>query len=292
MPARDGWDGSPDPENPEKRDEKRAARRPRDPSYPDRRRLDSDVRAFMRQPSTPWITFDRDSKVAAGEMSVPRAVLSHFRTSIHDGMFKDAEALPPPEPTPSSRLEPSSLIVAHDVAVDAHASDLAFDPFPVMPKSHAVLKRLAAVASGIAIAAIAIVAVRAGFAEPTAAGANASDVVAMTALASKPAPSNAPPTITVAAPSAPTEATAPPEPAPAPKAPAPVTKDDYRAKLGRLAIRGDAVRSNVWLDGKRMLGRGPRSFDVMCGAHVIAVGDKKDATEMEIPCAGELVVGK
>src|SRR4051812_24898194 len=124
MPGRDGSDGSSSPE-------KRAARRPRDPSYPDRGRLDNDVRALMRQPSTPWITFDRDSRVAAGEMSVPQAVLSNFRRSIHDGMFEKAAAEHVPEPTPSSRLEPSSLIVAQDVEV-SHESIV--DPFAPHPR--------------------------------------------------------------------------------------------------------------------------------------------------------------
>jgi hypothetical protein len=35
----------------------------RDPSYPDRKRIDSDVRAFLRPVSSPWIVFDRDSRV-------------------------------------------------------------------------------------------------------------------------------------------------------------------------------------------------------------------------------------
>ena len=35
----------------------------RDPSYPDRARIDSDVRAFLRPASSPWIVFDRDSRV-------------------------------------------------------------------------------------------------------------------------------------------------------------------------------------------------------------------------------------
>src|SRR5689334_11714124 len=38
----------------------------RDPSYPDRARIDSDVRAFLRPVSSPWIVFDRDSKVDFG----------------------------------------------------------------------------------------------------------------------------------------------------------------------------------------------------------------------------------
>src|SRR4051794_16659592 len=35
----------------------------REPSYPDRARIDSDVRAFLRPASSPWIVFDRDSRI-------------------------------------------------------------------------------------------------------------------------------------------------------------------------------------------------------------------------------------
>jgi hypothetical protein len=46
------------------------------------------------------------------------------------------------------------------------------------------------------------------------------------------------------------------------------------------------------MDGKRMLGRGARSFTVMCGPHTIAVGNRADAHEVLVPCNAELVVGK
>jgi hypothetical protein len=261
--------------------EKRAAVRPRDPSYVDRRRLDSDVRAFMRQPSTPWITFDRDSKVAAGEIAIPRAVLSSFRSSIHDGMFKQAESLPAEPPPSSSRLEPSSLIVAHDIAVPEvlavpREAQISLGDVFVSPRGRMTRWLVTGVA------ALAVVGV--GLAISSAASTPRSSAASALAVeAPKP---------TSLAPAAEPRAEVPPPAEAAPAAPAPkaVAKDDPKGKLGRLAIRGDAVRTNIWLDGTRMLGRGPRAFDVMCGTHTIAVGAKTDATEMEIPCGGELVL--
>jgi len=49
-------------------------------SIPDRRRIDSDVRAFLREPSTPWIVFDQEgrppSQLAVGEvLKGPRRTL-------------------------------------------------------------------------------------------------------------------------------------------------------------------------------------------------------------------------
>jgi hypothetical protein len=63
-------------------------------------------------------------------------------------------------------------------------------------------------------------------------------------------------------------------------------------KYGRLTIAGDARAKDVFMDGKRMLGHGARTFSVMCGAHTIAVSVRSDAHEVEIPCNAELVVGK
>src|SRR5262249_48202750 len=135
----------------------------REPSYPDRRRLDSDVRAFMRQPSTPCITFDRDSKVAAGEMAVPRVVLSAFRSSTHDGLFAEVDAAPPvidaiPEPTPSTRPEPSSLIVTHDIQEPSLHAPIADDDLDgatfAKPRLGTKLVAMAA-AAGVTVLALA-----------------------------------------------------------------------------------------------------------------------------------------
>jgi hypothetical protein len=63
-------------------------------------------------------------------------------------------------------------------------------------------------------------------------------------------------------------------------------------RYGRLTITGDARSKDVFMDGKRMLGRGQRTFSVMCGSHTIAVNVRTDAHDVEIPCNAELVVGK
>ena len=67
---------------------------------------------------------------------------------------------------------------------------------------------------------------------------------------------------------------------------------DPKKRFGRLTIKADARSKNVWFDGKRMLGSGQRSFLVLCGMHTIAVGDKVDAKDIEIPCNGEYVAAK
>ena len=84
-------------------------------SIPDRRRIDSDVRAFLREPSTPWIVFDREgrppSQLAVGEMfSTPRRSLLSFADA---STFFPATAII--DATPSGTHEPSSLAVASDL---------------------------------------------------------------------------------------------------------------------------------------------------------------------------------
>src|SRR5689334_16198559 len=75
--------------------------RPRDPSYPDRARILSDVREFMRQPSTPWIVFDRDSRVPREELAKEPTVVAS--TPMQAAMFPADLAHAPTEPV----IEPS-----------------------------------------------------------------------------------------------------------------------------------------------------------------------------------------
>ncbi|MBX3203234.1 MAG: hypothetical protein KF894_34235, partial [Labilithrix sp.] len=79
-----------------------------------------------------------------------------------------------------------------------------------------------------------------------------------------------------------------------PAASAPIAKApvEPKTRFGKLTIKADAKRKNVWFDGKRMLGSGQRSFTVFCGMHTIAVADKTDARDVEVPCNGEYVVSK
>lgn len=255
----------------------------RAPSIPDRRRMESDVRAFLRAPSTPWITFDRDSKVAAGESPIPQVVVSSFRSSIHDGIFAkaNANAIPireMPEPAPSSRLEPSGMTVAHDIdAEDVHvpAGD---DEDAYLPKPSRAAKLVAigmCALTALAIGGIGIAGAKKKSESRAAAAAFQVTVPIDTSAREVPPP---PP---------PVEAAPAPAPAPAPKA---IAKDDPRAKVGRLEINSDVAKGDVWLDGKRLLGRGARHFDIVCGNHTIAIGKKSDAHTMDVPCGGELIL--
>jgi hypothetical protein len=65
-------------------------------------------------------------------------------------------------------------------------------------------------------------------------------------------------------------------------------------RFGRVSITGEARSRDVFMDGKRLLGHGARSFTVFCGPHTIGVGKRSDVREVEIPCTGtaELVVSK
>jgi len=100
----------------------------------------------------------------------------------------------------------------------------------------------------------------------------------------------------VAAPIAPPiELDTPPPPPTTTAEPAPVeqsTKVDPKKRFGKLTIKSDAKHKNVCFDGKRMLGSGKRTFMVFCGIHTIAVGDKLESKDVEIPCNGEYSVGK
>jgi hypothetical protein len=256
----------------------------RAPSIPDRRRMESDVRAFLRAPSTPWITFDRDSKVAAGESPIPQIVVSSFRSSIHDGIFAKANAneIPireMPELAPSSRVEPSGMTVAHDIASEDVHVPVGDDDDAYLPKPNRAVKW---VAMGMcALTALAIAAVGISGAKKQ----SESRAAAVAFQVTTPVDTSA---REVPAPPPPVEAAPTPEPAPAPapKAEAPRAK----ATTGRIEINSEVAKGDVWLDGKRLLGRGARHFDIVCGNHTIAIAKKSDAHTMDVPCGGELIL--
>jgi hypothetical protein len=301
----------------------------RDPSYPDRARIDSDVRAFLRPTSSPWIVFDRDSRVddfaksalrlgAVFASSPSLRVESAFATEekqSDDDVVRSAPATVP-EPAPcvqngsleegalltaatssvlastgvfpssadatESSVEPSNLVVATDVigkASNAPPRSPAADA--IAPPDVRRARRAWAIAACVGIVALV----------------GASAVAAKKRTAAKPAPRAAETTaVQVAAPP-------PPEPSPIaldlPEDPAPAsepapkaTVDPKKAPFGKLTIKGDARFKNVYMDGKRMLGNGQRSFLVFCGTHTIAVADKAGARDVEIPCSGEYFVSR
>lgn len=312
----------------------------RDPSYPDRARIDSDVRAFLRPVSTPWIVFDRDSRIddfaksalrvgavfasapsfrpelveAAEELSAeapvaeaPVAAPAAPAPAVVEAPSARPAMFPPTVGAPESVVEPSNLIVASDVMPDSSSaialgaerapfeSAASLAPSFIAPRGR--LAAIAAACAGVVAAASIAALVLAG-------GARGGDAAAET-------PANAP---TAAAAAARVETAPAPEEAAAPGVEAAVTPEeaapaasaaepakapaaakapiDPKKRFGKLTIKADAKRKNVWFDGKRMLGSGQRSFLVFCGMHTIAVADKTETRDVEVPCNGEYVVSK
>ena len=247
-------------------------------STPDRRRIDSDVRAFLREPSTPWIVFDQDvrppSQLASGEVVPWRSALSSV---MPEHGFFPATAIVDAQHhvTP---LEPSSLAVAADLADEAAAApDHGSSSIPMRGLSRRVLGAAAGGAAMLAVLAIGLAALSAS----------------PSPLAERaPAAANAPASGELVPPDLDVKAAAPAAVAPAVAPPVAPESRPLAQRFGRLAIVGDARGRDVFLDGKRLLGKGTRSFTVTCGTHAIAVGTRADAHDLDVPCNAELTVGK
>ena len=236
-------------------------------SIPDRRRIDSDVRAFLREPSTPWIVFDREGRPPS-QLAVGEVLRCRLSSVMPEHGFFPATAAVDLHASPNI-AEPSSLAVAADLT-DESPDALAGSPALPAPRTGR-LGRVLAVAAGASFSAVIAVSF-VGLRAP------ASDLQpARAATPGAPVAPDLTPLDLGAAPAAPVVAPAPP----------PEVK-----RFGRLSIAGDARARDVFLDGKRLLGRGARSFTVMCGAHAIAVGTRSDAHQLDVPCNAELVVGK
>lgn len=255
----------------------------RDPSYPDRARIDSDVRAFLRPASSPWIVFDRDSKVddfaksalrvgavfaSSPALRQPSAVKLPQPTIIEAPMFPVDEA-------PAPVVEPSTVVLAADVMPETARTRSVFSIPDGLVRKRPSLGIVAA-AVGVVLGVSALVAFRPSSPAPAAAAAAPTP-----AVVAPPAPVVEPAPVVVE--------TAPPVEVTKPA----VTEAEPKKKvLGKLTIKADPRTKNVWMDGKRMLGSGHRTFLVACGMHVIAVNDKTDAKDVEIPCNGEYAIGK
>jgi len=340
----------------------------RDPSYPDRARIDSDVRAFLRPVSSPWIVFDRDSRVDDFAKSALRvgAVFSSSpsllepspmtpsspppvidieapakklalreEVVITDEASAPAPALDPiregvvlssprssvaPEttnmfPTPTSPapevVEPSNLVVATDVIANESSSlmpsslDASHDDAPdafMLPSATKLSGRTMAIA-GAAFGVLALVGLSTIALSRSSVKNASAEAKVQSMQVVQPQQRDEIPPVALAAPTQPTmELDSAPlaAPAPAPKAASeapvvdPVTKMplDPKKRFGKLTIKADAKHKNVWFDGKRMLGSGQRTFMVFCGMHTIAVADKTDTKDVEIPCNGEYTVTK
>lgn len=286
----------------------------RDPSYPDRARIDSDVRAFLRPVSTPWIVFDRDSRVDDFAKSALRAGAffassPSFRSETLEEARRGASA--PSGASEEVTVDTSALDVVPSVAVPvavpaAEPSDVALSRDlpsefalevgrgtpPSNPFARAVgwrsprraLGLAALVAAAAAVAATALGVSSFGGAPQQASARSAALAVGRAAPANVAEMPPSPAGSVALDPAADRLESAPPRRSERASA--------SRKRLGKLSIRADAKSRNVWLDGKRMLGAGPRSFLVACGMHTIAVADRSDARDVEIPCDGEYSVGK
>lgn len=222
------------------------------PSPEFRTRIESDVRFYLRQPSSPWITFDRDG-------NAPILQSAHSSILPSQGVFPVApyQAAPPAVPAPES----SNMVVAADVG--ATTGETPFATSPRVPRK-----------------AVGIVALTFAAALTVGIGARAT---------APDAPVAAPRQVAVSPPPATVQADPPPPDlaAAATVAPAPEKKG-----FGKLSLRGAARSKRVYMDGKLLLGSGSRSFMVYCGTHSIAIGNKDDARDVEVPCNGELVIGR
>lgn len=256
---------------------------------PDRRRIDSDVRCFLRQPSTPWMTFQD------GEVFTSPASFILTSRAVFPADVPGAPEVP--------KQEPSSLAVAADLGIGMPSHPIAGDPFasddaelilPVKRSSRMV------VGAAAAIAIVGLVAVI-GFGMKSTDETSRTRRAPHTAYASQPGGADiTPPNLDIPDPNAkPAVASAPaaaPETTSTPAPPEPKSRATRAStgteQYGRLSIAGKARASFVFLDGKRLLGRGARSFTVVCGPHQIAVGEKSNVKDVDVPCNAEMVISE
>lgn len=283
----------------------------RDPSYPDRQRIDSDVRAFLRPVSTPWIVFDRDSRVDDFAKSALRvgavfASSPSFRPEVLKAAAESGRSLeevvaaplpglaPPPayrekEPTffPVSESrdepaqEPSNMVVSSDLRSETPPeAAVVVETVEAIKVPRRKRGRIAAIAGAsiVALAALGTLLVFSKRSRPAIAAPQAAQVAQASlqvAALEEPAPIE-----TVELDSL------------LPSTAGEKRGNEAKRGLGKLTIRGEAKHKNVYFDGKRMLGQGSRSFTVFCGMHTVAVTDKTEAKDIEVPCSGEYVVSR
>lgn len=269
---------APDAPNFEETGPIRPATGARDPSYPDRARIDSDVRYLLRPPSTPWITFDKETK---------EEIFTSSRSSVIDapGLFPDAEtaiAVGNGEVAIAPPVEPSNVVVATDIAPPKESKESLFDithdghDEPHLPPVAAPRQLMIGVGATLGLAVMILVGVFVFGAKDK----HASTTSLATSSPSPPVPAEvAPPPVDVV-------------PTPAPKATTTATETKAKTGWARLTIKGPAKSHRVYLDGKMLLGQGQRTFMIRCGQHTIAVGNKTDAKDVDIPCNGEWVVSR
>jgi len=265
----------------------------------DRARMESDVRAFLRQRSTPWIVFAEGKGAGAPYVPQVEAALAQLEPLVH-APVSGAAALPVPMLAPAS-IAPTAVSVPPPVLVDEPSvramirDTTPADGVRAMGPSIEIdlrsLTRGSRTRKRVAITAVAAVAV-------AVLATGAASIKSKNDQSS--GPPRLPPTALAAEPPRAELAETTPSPVAAKDAPVvtkeapsvPVIKAAAKAPtgLGRLIITGEARSRAVYMDGKMMLGSGPRSFNVRCGPHTLAVGNKTEPRDIEIPCNGELKI--
>jgi len=203
-----------------------------------------------------------------------------------------ALAIPLDEGPSSTAGEPSNLIVARDLHVDAcdeeeqaaSSASSSTSPSSVLASARRLARFTTIVAMTAALAGVV-----------TAAGVSASglSVSSHAHLATGTADEVQDTSISGAL--APPAEDVQTEPNLGSSPPAPVVHvapTEPKKQLGKLIVKGEAARKKVWFDGKLLLGAGPRRFPVVCGTHTIAIADKTDAREVDVPCLGEYTLTK
>lgn len=230
------------------------------------------------------------------------AVLGSHEESTTPELAPMGESHEPHEPTMASA--PTGGVTAPPLASDSFtgespttlrggvALDVGSIPVFAVPQARPMRgARTAAlvVVGALLVAAGVTVAVRAKPSKASASAATASErakPAAATATVARAEPASAP--ADVAQPEAPktTEVAKRAEPGTITAQP----RGAPKTKLARLKLRGRAADKEVFLDGKRMLGHGTRAYFVLCGPHTIAVGDRADARDVDLPCDGEYTI--
>jgi hypothetical protein len=234
-------------------------------SAPERAKMMSDVRYFMKQPSTPWIVFDQKSKVDTTEAEASQEPVEPSNVVV----AKDVEGTPQEEEDDRRGRFPSHISVPDDIPVDIDDSAK-----PTWRKTR--------IATGAGLVAVMIGIIGFCALRPSSKPANAS--------ANDGAPQ-------LLAPVAPQPRLVLPEehatPAPAPvKASIAAAIKPKATGSGWLAIKGSAAHHRVYLDGKMLLGTGSRSFPVGCGSHTVAIDDRAATRDIDVPCNGTFTVTK
>lgn len=239
----------------------------------------------------------REARAAAGDLGTPAAPLAQPPVP----RLETPEDARPPEAAP---VAPTPLDVAPSPRVVARGAGRTRRkgvPVIVVMVGVAVLVVLAAVDVAILVvrrtaahaAGIASARVEERAPAPPASVVSTTSTApvasATPALSASPSPS-AVITNEAPAPSAAPSVAAAPSSAPTPEPASSIDPKTGQKRASYLTISRAASKHYIFLDGKLMLGTGPRTFPVKCGDHTLAIDDRTATRTITVTCGGEYVV--